>query len=148
MITKTNKRKVEDIDERFLLNSIAEESMGGESPKPSVSSGEQDNDAETIALPLSEKPKEAARRKRNTNRDYGSLFLQKNEFKARQCVYISQGVHSTISEIVRMVANKDITVGGYIDSILIEHLEIHREEIMELYDRELSLRKGKSLMVF
>lgn len=32
-----------------------------------------------------------------------------------------------------MIADKDITVGGYIDTVLAEHLERHKEEINELY---------------
>jgi len=69
-------------------------------------------------------------------KDYVSIFLKKNVFKARQCVYISQPVHSTISEIVRCIANRDVTVGGYIDCVLLQHLEAHKDEINELYKKE------------
>jgi len=80
-------------------------------------------------------PKESVRRKRN-NLDYSSLFLQRNELKVRSCVYISQRIHNTISEIVRVIANKEVTVGGYIDSVLLQHLEAHKDEINDLYKRE------------
>jgi hypothetical protein len=70
--------------------------------------------------------------------DYSSLFLKRNEFKTRQCVYISQRVHTTISKIVKVISDKDITVGGYIDSILTEHLEAHKDEIIELYRNAMS----------
>jgi hypothetical protein len=46
-------------------------------------------------------------------KEYASLFLQRNGFKTRQCVYISQRIHATISEIVKELSGRDITVGGY-----------------------------------
>jgi hypothetical protein len=157
METKRNKRTVEDIDETFLLNSIAEQGIAKETAKPAVEAAENGKSVE-LPEPLPEKPKEGketkeaketGRRRRNSsNADYGSQFLQRNEFKTRQCVYISQRIHATISEIVRVTSNSDVTVGGYIDSILMEHLETHREEITELYNRELEKRNGKNLMEF
>lgn len=68
--------------------------------------------------------------------DYASLFLIKKELQSRQCVYVSQRVHSIISEIVRIIAEKDVTVGGYIDTVLLHHLESYRDEINDLYKRE------------
>jgi len=154
METKKNKRTVEDIDETFLLNSIAEQGIVKETAKSAAESVEIEKAVETVE-PVPEKPKEAkeaketGRRKRNSSgADYGSQFLLRNEFKTRQCVYISQRIHATISEIVRVISDKDITVGGYIDSILMEHLETHREEITELYNKELEKKNGKNLMEF
>ena len=173
METKKNKRVIEDIDETFLLNSIAEQGIVKETAKPAVEevakptvdeavkpaietveTASEEKAAPTPEPPPEkpEKPKEAkepARRRRNpSGEDYGSRFFGRNEFKTRQCVYISRRIHATISEIVRVTSNSDVTVGGYIDSILMEHLEAHREEITELYNRELEKRNGKNLMEF
>ena len=74
--------------------------------------------------------------KETSNMNYSDKFLQRNEIKERSCVYISKRVHSTISEIVRVIANRDVSVGGYIDVVLMQHLEAHKEEINELYKRE------------
>ena len=65
--------------------------------------------------------------------EYGEKFLKRNELKTRQCVYISGQIHAVISRLVHVIADKDITVGGYIDTVLAEHLERHKEEINELY---------------
>jgi hypothetical protein len=146
MVAKTNNRAVEGIDEAFLLNSIMEQDMPMGTGKQTVEEREKPVEP---AEPAIEKPRETVKRRRNTaNADYGSQFLQRNEFKTRQCVYISQRIHATISEIVRVISDRDITVGGYIDSILVEHLEMHKEEITDLYNRELAKRNGKSLMEF
>ena len=55
--------------------------------------------------------------------------------KLRQCVYISHEVHSVITKLVRALADagNDITVGGYIDTVMNEHLQLHKEEINALY---------------
>jgi hypothetical protein len=152
MAANRSNREVEDIDEAFLLQSIKDRDdpkpVKQTPPLPAPDAGETREAPE----PVPEKPKEGkepGRRKRNSsNADYGNLFLQRNEFKARQCVYISQRIHTTISEIVRVISDRDITVGGYIDSILMEHLETHKEEITELYNRELEKKNGKNLMEF
>jgi hypothetical protein len=48
----------------------------------------------------------------------------------------SQRIHATITEIVRVIADKDITVGGYIDNVLLQHLEANKDEINDLYKRD------------
>ncbi|MDR2424340.1 MAG: DUF3408 domain-containing protein, partial [Prevotellaceae bacterium] len=126
----------------FCLKGIVKETA-----KLAVEPAETELPVET-AEPSPEKPekaKEPARRRRNpSGEDYGNRFFGRNELKTRQCVYISRCIHATISEIVRVTSNSDVTVGGYIDSILMEHLEAHKEEITELYNRELEKRNGKN----
>jgi hypothetical protein len=57
METKRNKRAVEDIDETFLLNSIAEQGIVKEAAKPAAETDGEEKAASTPELP-SEKPKE------------------------------------------------------------------------------------------
>jgi hypothetical protein len=66
---------------------------------------------------------------------YRDVFVVRNEIKHRQCVYISHEVHSLISSLVRMLVDGggEITVGGYIDKVLYEHLQAYKDEINELY---------------
>jgi hypothetical protein len=124
MATDRNNREVEGIDEAFLLQSIKEQDEAKEAPQPAP-------------LPPGASPtRETSKRKRQAALDYGSMFLQKNEFKTRQCVYISQRIHATIAEIVRVIAHKDVSVGGYIDNVLLQHLEMHKDEINELYKKD------------
>jgi hypothetical protein len=128
----TSKRELEDIDESLLLSSIKEKDTPREQTIQSIQS-------KVTQRGESEKPKEVKeplKHKRTTTSDYISIFLQKNEFKTRQCVYISGQVHTTISEIVRVIADKDVTVGGYIDNVLLQHLEAHKDEINELYKKD------------
>ncbi|KAA6331378.1 hypothetical protein EZS27_020011 [termite gut metagenome] len=131
----TSKREVPGIDESFLLQSIKEQETSKDTPKKEPSTEQEEPKPETME-PVGEKPKEPVKRRRSSNVDYSAQFLQKNEFKTRQCVYISQRIHATITAIVRVIADKDVTVGGYIDNVLLQHLETHRDEINELYKKE------------
>ena len=79
--------------------------------------------------------KDTARRKRQED-DYTGLFLRRNEIKTRQCVYISRDVHSKILKIVNDIAGREISVGGYVDTVLRQHLEQHKEKINELYRKQ------------
>ena len=141
------KREMVDIDETALLQSIYEQGQTNVQGQPAI----QEKPAiEEKSVELAEKqaekcdtgdkndtpekPKEA-KRKRNQV-DYSSLFLQRNELKDRSCVYISRRIHATITEIVRVIADRDVTVGGYIDNVLLQHLETHKDEINNLYKRE------------
>ena len=122
----TNKNKAEIIDESLLLSSIREKDIA---PIQLVEQSIPENEPEKI------KEQKDSRRKR-TAVGYSATFLQKNEIKTRQCVYISQRIHATISEIVRVIADKEVSVGGYIDNVLLQHLEAHKEEINELYKKD------------
>jgi hypothetical protein len=124
-----NNREVTDIDEAALLQSVYEQDNPSPNVKPDIKPDEQTERVEP------KRNKETVRRKQS-NADYSSLFLQRNELKVRSCVYISQRIHNTISEIVRVIADKEVTVGGYIDNVLLQHLEAHKDEINDLYKRE------------
>ena len=77
--------------------------------------------------------RETGKGKKRGLSEYGEKFLKRNELKTRQCVYISGQNHAVISRLVHIIADKDITVGGYIDTVLAEHLERQKDEINELY---------------
>jgi hypothetical protein len=121
-----NKNKAEGIDELLLLSSIKEKDVVARQP---VEQSFQENE------PGKTKEQKDPKRKR-TAVGYSATFLQKNEIKTRQCVYISQRIHATISEIVRVIADKEVSVGGYIDNVLLQHLEAHKEEINDLYKKD------------
>ncbi|MCL2738354.1 MAG: DUF3408 domain-containing protein [Bacteroidales bacterium] len=131
-------RKV-DIDETFLLSSIREQDAwtGRKGPGPAAQVEER-----------SKGVKDPVRHGGGIPADYSSRFLGRNEFKGRRCVYISERIHATILEIVKILSGREVTVGGYIDAILTAHLEAHRDEIIGLYHGELSKKSGKGLLEF
>ena len=111
---------LDEIDENFIISSF-------KTTEPQQTGGTQQ------AVERAKENREAGKGKKRGLSEYGEKFLKRNELKTRQCVYISGQIHAVISRLVHVIADKDITVGGYIDTVLAEHLERHKEEINELY---------------
>ena len=124
----SRKVNTEGIDEELLIASIGRRRQDGtlyHAPEPPP-----------VQYTAKEKPqKDTVRRKRQED-DYSGLFLRRNEIKTRQCVYISRDVHSKILKIVNDIAGREISVGGYVDTVLRQHLEQHKEKINELYKKQ------------
>lgn len=116
--TDTGKEKVTDVREVPQEQNQPEQPQAEEEPQTTVRTKEN---------------QETGKGKKRGLSEYGEKFLKRNELKTRQCVYISQQIHTVISRLVHVIADKDITVGGYIDTVLAEHLERHKDEINELY---------------
>jgi Protein of unknown function (DUF3408). len=72
---------------------------------------------------------------------YGKQYLKPSDLKERQCVYISRNVHETIADIVKIIGERGLSIGSYIDTVLQEHLQEHKNEINRLY------RKSKSRII-
>ena len=77
-------------------------------------------------------PRENTRKKKGQV-NYKETFIRRNEIKTRECVYISHNIHAKIVKLIRALEDTSITIGGYIDTVLSEHLEQHKEEINEIY---------------
>lgn len=92
------------------------------------------DETETPAADIAPKGK-PRRRKGN----YDEVFLKNKDLKARQPVYISQEIHQEIKKVVHLLAlsNQEMSVGGYINNVLADHLEQHKEDIAELRRRQI-----------
>jgi hypothetical protein len=103
----------------------------GEEPTASRRDGEEPA-ADEAAVPTDGTAKGKSRRRRGS---YDEVYLKRRELKTRQPVYISQEIHRSIIKLVHLLAlaGKEISVGGYIDNVLAEHLRQHKDEIAELY---------------
>lgn len=64
--------------------------------------------------------------------------LASKEIKVRKCVYISREVQEKIAMIVNLLSNGESTIGSYIDNVLLEHLNEHKDEINALYQKEIT----------
>lgn len=118
-------------DNRDNMPQLQSEPVPDETPLP-----EQGDIADH---PPQEVKESSSRRKRGKqSAGFKETFLKRNEIKTRQCVYISHRVHSLIVRLVRTLveSGNEITLGGYIDTVLEEHLNQNKEEINELYRQE------------
>ena len=141
----SRKVNTEGIDEELLIASIGRRRQDGtlyhaqEPPAPAPPKRTPSRTG-TISCATRNTAKEKAQRetgrRKRQEEDYSGLFLRRNEIKTRQCVYISRDVHSKILKIVNDIAGGEISVGGYVDTVLRQHLEQHKEKINELYKKQ------------
>ena len=138
----SRKVNTEGIDEELLLASIGRRTLGGTSRPTQEVPAAPAGESTVIPKPPPAQPvtqekaqRDGVRRKRSEE-DYNELFLRRNEIKTRQCVYISRDVHGKILKIVNDIAGGEISVGGYVDTVLRRHLEQHKERINELYKKQ------------
>lgn len=131
----SRKLNTEGIDESLLLASIGKSRhMDAPPTKEGTDIPNADKTPENTARPAETRMKSEPSRKKRA--DYGSTFLRRSELKSRKCVYISAEAHDIVSKIVNTIADKEITVGGYIDTVLVRHFEENKDEINELYRRD------------
>lgn len=125
-------RRVEGIDEKQLLESMVDfgrpESKAETAPVEKEIKPVKKDEVEERGASEVVKPKVAD--------NYKSVFLQKRELKSRQCVYISQDVHETIVKIVNQIADNNVSVGVYVDTVMREHFEANKQEINTLYKKK------------
>lgn len=67
---------------------------------------------------------------------YAEQYLKPVEIDRRGCVYISKRNHEILCSLIRLINQKGLTIGGYIDNVITEHLEQHKAEINHIYRRE------------
>lgn len=80
--------------------------------------------------PITERPK----RKSSSKGDYESIFLHMNELKDRKAVYISRELHQEIAHFLGTIKSGELSVGAYIENIINNHLEMHKDEMDALYE--------------
>lgn len=79
--------------------------------------------------PLPEKP----RKRKEVQSEYVERYFEKVDFSDRQLVYITRETHQRLTDIVNVMGGKQGTIGGYMENIIREHFENHREEINAIY---------------
>ena len=65
-------------------------------------------------------------------------YLVSKEIKVRKCVYISRDIQEKIAKIVNILSNGESTIGSYIDNVLLEHLNEHKDEKNALYHERMN----------
>lgn len=86
---------------------------------------------------VSEEPQQPirTRRKHPAKGDYISLFMHRNDLYDRKAIYISKELQDKLSEIVLFIRKREMTLGMYVENILLKHLEDYKEEINRLSEK-------------
>lgn len=139
-------KKVDDIDEKEFLRILSGRSTPStipenNEPKTPIDKTEETEEEVQNEVPEKEEEKEievAPKRtyKKKKNSVYLDAFLKPRVLKQRQSVYISQDVHEFISKIVKKLGVRNMTVGVFIDTVMMQHIKEHSEELRAIYYRE------------
>ena len=66
--------------------------------------------------------------------DYREAFFKKVDLSYRKSIYIAKETHSTLLKIVNIIGERKTNLSSYVENIILQHLESHKEEINELYE--------------
>lgn len=66
--------------------------------------------------------------------DYCETFFEKVDLSYRKSICIAKETHSTLLTIVNMLGGRKTNLSSYVENIILQHLEIHKEVINELYE--------------
>ena len=66
--------------------------------------------------------------------DYCETYFKKVDLSYRKSICIAKETHSTLLTIVNMIGGRKTNLSSYVENIILEHLESHKEEINELYE--------------
>ena len=67
--------------------------------------------------------------------DYSEKFLKDRTVKNRKPIYISVETHDIIKRYLKNIG--DVSYIAYIDNILLQHIEEHKDTIIELYNEKI-----------
>ena len=141
-----SERKRVEVDEAALQRVMAindQSYLSGEVVKPVEKEpellSEQPEESEQIKeeKTLHETDSGKAPKKRKTPKnDFSELFLKERTVKNRKQIYISGETYDMIRRYLKYIG--DVSFIAYIDNILVQHIEEHRDTITELFNKKIS----------
>lgn len=82
------------------------------------------------------KIKEAVKQKRAKQTDYLEIYFERVDFTNRQPLWLTRETHLTLLKIVNVIGGSKATLSSYVENIILQHLESHKEEINDLYENK------------
>jgi hypothetical protein len=125
------KKNEAEIDENFIIASI--NTMAPTTIVSQENSNQSSVNSETQITPTK---KEDSRKKKNKE-DYESLFIQETPITGRKekTTYLRSKFYKKIQNIILCYDNPNLSVFGYIDTVLAHHFEIYEQDIKEILKR-------------
>lgn len=143
MKEKSNADKNTDTDEKVKINTnafIRQVSVAG-----SNANMQQANDASMQTEEVNELSEERSKEPQlpkkkkglNLSFDYESTFLNRNELKNRQGLYINKENYEVLQTLVRSIRTERLSVSGLVDNIINHHIELYGDEINRIYEENI-----------
>ena len=79
---------------------------------------------------------EAPNQEETEQTDYCETYFEKVDLSYRKSICISKEIHSILLNVVNMIGGRKTNLSSYVENIILQHLESHKEEINELYENE------------
>ena len=73
------------------------------------------------------KIKEVVKRKRVEQTNYREIYFKRVDFTDRQPLWLTRETHLTILKIVNVIGGHKATLSSYVENIIRQHLESHKE---------------------
>ena len=71
--------------------------------------------------------------------NYEETFFHKMELPDRRSVYVSNSTHEKLTRIATILGMGKATVSSYVETIIQHHFDNHKDEINELYKKNMEL---------
>ena len=79
-------------------------------------------------------PSFTRRKRREQPESFKDTYFRRVDFSDRQPLYITRTTHEKLMMIVTIIGGRKTTIGSYVENIMLQHLENHREEINRLFE--------------
>ncbi len=116
------------IDEQTLKDAVARgiPHSGGYIPNPCIDNDEEENELETSPL-------KSKNRCGSAIDEYRKKYFLKVDVPARQLIYVSEDIHESLMDIVKVIGGKKATISSYVENILRSHLIENKELINRVH---------------
>lgn len=131
--------KMTHADEQQILREIASASLGSYSKNEEfeedtryiqlTQQSDSDNPEEKIQPDKLIRKTMSSKQRKASLEEYQSTFLNVPKITDRKNVFISNPVREQIVDIVRKLGGEKTSVSGFIENLVLNHLEIYKEEI-------------------
>lgn len=131
MANDKQKYLVGDTDEKETVPPIITETVPDSTILPAVSEQmkEENPDADNESGKVQ-------RKRKNQKYDFSELFLKERVIKNRKPIYISSETYERIKGYLKYIGEVSFT--AYVDNILLQHIEEHKDSISELFHRKVN----------
>jgi len=143
-----SERKKVEVNEEVLQQMMAADNQSyllGEVIKPAAKAPEVQEYEEIDTEPVSEPTKEnhpfpdsdqqnkGLKKRKSQKSDFSELFLKERTVKNRKQIYISAETFDLIQSYLKHIS--DVSFIAYVDNILLQHVEEHKDAINELFKK-------------
>lgn len=131
------------IDTKKMQREISKGFKVDDEPTPEINVLSSQETSQGIELPKVDLPREEVpvipertKRKIVPKGDYETLFIFKNDLKERKTIYVAKDVQEKLAEIVMSMKRQEITIGIYVENIILHHFEMYKDEINILNEKK------------